>query len=183
MFQNGIMLNPISGFESKLAFGNVAEKQIEAWLIQVHHFLILPAYEGGRNQKGPRLFSDGKSLITPDILAIRGQYTRWIEAKHKTHFTWYRAGKSWCTGIDSYLYRDYLQVAQLSGWPVWLLFLHSRSDSADGICPTGLFGGNIQRLNGCVDHVYKPRNRGGMIYWKYSSLEKLATIEAIEGMI
>lgn len=108
-------------FQQRLAFGQIAEGQIEAWLRRVHKFMILPAYEGGRDKKGPRLFGYDELLITPDMLAIRGDETRWIEAKHKTYFAWYRKGKVWTTGIDLHHYLQYSRVADVTPWVVWLL--------------------------------------------------------------
>lgn len=170
-------------FGQRLAFGQIAEGQIEAWLRRVCRYQILPAYEGGRDNKGPRLFGYDSVLITPDMLAIRGKDTRWIEAKHKTHFAWYRIGKAWTTGIDYHHYTQYVNVATVTPWPVWLLFLHSRDDSPDGFCPTGLFGGEITYLKANIDHVYQGVNnygKGGMVYWRYQTLKQLATLKEVQ---
>lgn len=163
-------------FVQSLAFGHLAEGQIEAWLRRARRFSVLPVYEGGRAKKGPRLFTPTRALVSPDMLAIRGKDIRWVEAKHKTYFTWYRIGKVWTTGIDSYYFDQYVQLSELTEIPVWILFLHSRSDSVDGNCPTGLFGADVFHLRGCVDHEYKAYGKGGMLYWKHDDLHLLASI-------
>lgn len=166
-------------FEAQLAFGQVAEGQIEAWLRQVRRFSILPVYEGGRDKKGPRLFAPGRAFIAPDMLAIRGKDVRWIEAKHKTYFTWYRVGKVWTTGIDAYYFQQYLQLSTFTQIPVWILFLHSRSDSKEGRCPTGLFGADVFHLRGCIDHESKAFGIGGMLFWKHDDLHLLASVSEV----
>lgn len=174
------IINFVNQFQTKLAFGQIAEAQIEAWLRHACSYHILPAYEGGRDNKGPRLFGPNGALITPDMLAIRGQDTKWIEAKHKTYWSWYRKGKYWVTGIDLRHYFQYQQVTRVTPFPVWLLFLHSRSDSPEGICPTGLFGGELSHLATVESHRFSNYGKGGMVYWQYEKLSRLASLEAVQ---
>lgn len=167
-------------FQKKLAFGQLAEGQIEAWLRNVKRYYILPAYEGGRDNKGPRLFGPTEPLITPDMLAIRGKDTKWIEAKHKTFWSWYRKGRYWTTGIDMKYYNEYKKVARSTPFPVWLLFLHSRSDSKEGVCPTGLFAGEIMELSKVESHRFGAYGKGGMVYWQREKLLQIASLEAVQ---
>lgn len=166
-------------FKERLAFGQVAESQIEAWLIRRCNFAILPVYEGGRENKGPRFQTPKGAFILPDILAVRGQEVRWIEVKRKSRFSWYRVGGYWTTGIDKHHYAQYLQVSQMTSWPVYLLFLHSEKYSAGRQCPTGLFGGELKALTARIDHTSDRWGRGGMVYWRHETLTRFATLEEV----
>jgi len=180
-------------FQEKLAFGQVAEWQIEVWLRHTAKCCVLPVREGGRDNKGPRLFLPKGELIAPDMLAIRGKDIRWIEAKHKTVFSWYHNGQRWETGIDLHAFEQYRQIAQMTPWPVWLLFLHSEAygDKADEPypCPVGLFGNDLNELSKPenISHKWKPQkakdreySRSGMIYWSPDNLKLIASLEDVE---
>src|SRR5690349_12943290 len=96
--------------------GEIGEKAI-ALLKRLDGWIILPAYEKEiQTGKGPRLFmpfgNANLKLVAPDMLAKRGREVCWIEAKHKTHFTWYAKTGRWQTGIDVRHYNDYLKVQE-----------------------------------------------------------------------
>lgn len=168
-------------FENRLAFGQVAEFQVETWLIRRRQFSILPVYEGGRENKGPRFFAPKERiLIAPDILAIRGRDVRWIEVKRKSRFSWYRIGGYWTTGIDLHHYSQYVRVSEISLWPVYLLFLHSDNVSEGRRCPTGLFGGELKELGAKIDHTSGRWGKGGMVYWRYETLQRFASLEEVQ---
>jgi hypothetical protein len=172
---------------SDFKMGRVGEGRIANWLKR-RGWAVLPVYEKEVDEgKGPQLFMLDKSLIAPDMLAFKKTNVRWIEAKHKTVFTWHRITQRWCTGIDLRHYRDYLQVAELSPWPVWLLFLHERSipDARDlqygcpQECPTGLFGGELFYLQNNENHQHKNWGRSGMVYWAHDTLACLAPVDSV----
>lgn len=186
------------GFEDSLAVGRLGESIIAMWLRR-QGWNVLPAYEKEiDNGKGPRLFmacgasNDGATdqLITPDLLCVRNGEFRWLEAKHKTHFTWYRIGGYWTTGIDKRHFEHYCEVRQRIGIPVYLFFLHSdNKPSVDDVshgcpatCPVGLFGAEIESLQGSANQSHESKRWGasGMVYWrpdvhlrKYASLENV----------
>lgn len=169
-------------FKERLAFGQIAESWIATWLRRRCHYSILPIYEKEiSNGKGPRFWTPAETLIAPDMLAMRPDSIKWIEAKHKTVFTWHRITKRWTTGIDLKHYRDYLRVASTSPWPVWLLFLHSKSETQEGSgrCPVGLFGGEILLLAKRENHRSEKWGKGGMVYWAHESLTLLASLEEV----
>jgi len=112
-------------FERQLAFGKAGESLIANWLKR-RGYLVLPIYEKEISEgKGPQVFSAHGDLIAPDLLAFGRESDKvwWIEAKHKSAFSWHRMSGRWVTGIDLEHYQDYLQIQRLSPWPVWLLFL------------------------------------------------------------
>jgi hypothetical protein len=121
----------------------------------------------------------------------------WIEAKHKTRFTWHRNTHRWTTGIDLRHYGEYFAVEKRTKLPVWLMFFHrdsspSAADIAQGCppeCPTGLFGGKLFDLvlseNHRAKHFdssrvgYVGHGNSGMVYWAPESLRLLATCEEV----
>ena len=178
-------------FNRQLAFGQIAETQIAKWIISRGN-LVLPIYDVEINSgKGPRLFGgvDGE-LVAPDLLIMSAMGVYWIEAKHKTVFTWHRLTERWTTGIDIRHYEHYQQVEAETPWPVWLLFLHASStpDSRDirygcpERCPTGLFGAPLSRLTECENHRHSNWGTSGMVYWAHADLTLLATLDEIRAV-
>ncbi len=174
-------------FEKRLAFGQVAESLIATWLRRVRGCTVIPIYEKEIGSgKGPRVFMPDGELVAPDMQVVRGGELSWIEAKHKTTFTWHRITQRWTTGIDQRHYQEYLKVSDLFPWPVWLMFLHEQSRPAEqdrqyapGDSPTGLFGDDLRRLRCCVNHQSDKWGKNGMVYWAVGSLAKLATLTEV----
>lgn len=149
---------------------------------------VLPVYEKlDRDFKGPALYmADGSSLVAPDMLIFGKGKTLWVEAKHKTAFTWHRNSCEWVTGIDSHHYAQYLKVAQASEWPVWLLFLHgggiAKDTPHDKRSPKGLFGDDIKILAGKVHHTHSNWGKHGMTYWAHHGLRLIASLNDISAL-
>lgn len=180
-------------FERQLVFGQIAETLIAKWIIS-RGSMVLPVYDVEiESGKGPRLFG-GKyvELVSPDLLVLssKGGGVQWIEAKHKTVFTWHRISGQWTTGIDKRHYEHYLKVDEQTPWPVWLLFLHqseqpSEIDVPHGCpdkCPTGLFGRSLSELKDCENHRHDNWGKSGMVYWAHKSLKLLATLKQIHSV-
>lgn len=178
-----------TAFQKNLAFGQIAESDIARWL-RNRGAVILPVYDIEYDTgKGPRLFAPGgKQIVAPDLYVFpKNGGACWVEAKHKTVFSWYRIGSYWVTGIDLHHYREYRIVRERLGRELWLMFLH-RSDVpgtrdlpyAPGPCPTGLFAGELQRLIACESHTSDRWGNHGMVYWAESSLQLLATLKQFE---
>jgi len=171
-------------FQHSLAVGKAGESKIAKWL-QSRGNYVLPVYEKEINDyKGPVLYRpDGSQLICPDLLAITKTGTAWIEAKHKTAFTWHRKTQRFVTGIDIHHYEQYCAIArELQNIKVWILFLHNpgvAKDTPEGlVSPTGLFGGELLSLK--ENHRHDNHGKSGMIYWAHDSLKKLANIEEFD---
>lgn len=175
-------------FARKLQFGRVGESLISRWL-QARGHLVFPAYEKEIGTgKGPQLFAASGDLVLPDILAFRGSRIQWIEAKHKTCFTWHRSTGRWTTGIDLRHYAEYQEVAARTALPVWLMFWHPKAtpdarDLAHGCepeCPIGLFGNDLAVLVTCENHRSDRWGKSGMVYWAVDSLKLIAPARDIE---
>lgn len=173
-------------FDKQLAIGQLGESDIALWF-RSRGNCVMPVYEKEIDTgKGPRFFAPVEQLVAPDMFIMPPMI--WIEAKHKTHFTWYRIGSRWVTGVDLRHYRDYLKVAEVSGRPVWLMFLHRESrpwhkDLEGGCppeCPVGLFGNDIKYLDANKSHESPKWGPSGMVYWAERSLKRLATLSEIQ---
>lgn len=182
-------------FDQSLAVGQLGESLIAHWL-RNKGWHVLPAYEKEiDNGKGPRLFlatgNDESELITPDLFAMKAGRFLWVEAKHKTTFTWYGKGGYWTTGVDKRHFADYVKVQRQTGIDVWLLFLHRESITRlDDIqkwgaplhCPTGLFGQRITDLNRHYSHQSDKWGPSGMVYWRpFEHLKQLALLGEVTG--
>jgi hypothetical protein len=178
-------------------FGTKGEEVIAKWFGS-KGYMILPTSQIETIKNGPRIFSATAQVVSPDLIVFDNKEMRWIEAKTKSHFAWYRIGQRWTTGIDLKYYNEYLNLAKSSPSPVWLMFLHiSDTPSVEDLnmncpktCPAGLFGDDILSLDGKIDHKYDTSGQrtragnlyggsGGMVYWCVSSLKKLATLEEV----
>lgn len=171
-------------FHKQLNVGKIGESHIARWF-QRRGYAVLPVYEKEQGDyKGPVLFTADKSQkVAPDMLVFTKNKTLWIEAKHKSAFTWHRITNRWVTGIDNHHFNDYLAIAEISEIPVWLLFLHQSGEAKDtphGMkSPTGLFGGDIQELKANFNHKHDNWGKHGMIYWAHDVLKKIASLDDV----
>lgn len=162
-------------FETSLRFGQAGESVIAAWL-RARGTTVMPVYEKLIDAgKGPQVFMPQGTLVAPDFLAWNGNKACWIEAKHKSAFTWHRISERWVTGIDLPHYNDYCRLADTSPWPVWLLFLHRGGQAKDspGASPSGLFANTLAYLRGNENHRHTNSGRGGMVYWAHEHLRRI----------
>ena len=171
-------------FDRQFAFGRVGEGFITQWLIS-HGASVYPVetlrpdtFQGcvvhpAGYMKGPHITLDDVRLVLPDLLVHLYGGWKWIEAKHKTCFTWHRKSRQWTTGIDLHHYQEYLHIESVTGLPVYLMFYHPRRkpdarDIAAG-CPSespiGMFCGTVQELRECENHRHENHGRHGMVYW------------------
>jgi hypothetical protein len=179
----------MSSFDQQLAHGQLGESIIAKWCMSRGNS-VLPVYEKEIDTgKGPRFFTPRGRFAAPDMFVMPAM--NWIEAKHKTVFSWHRKTACWCTGIDLNHYEDYKQVQETSSRPVWLLFLH-RSNMPDQRdldagcpkrCPVGLFGGSLAFLEQHENHRHDNWGRHGMVYWAYETLKLVAPIDEIDAFI
>ena len=178
-------MDSVSRFRQSLDFGKAAESKIAMWMIR-NGWSVLPVYEKIINEgKGPQVFTPDGGVIAPDLFVFRGKMALWIEAKHKTTFTYYRNGRRWTTGIDRRHYIDYCKIDDESPWPVCLYFLHLGGKDKDTgeESPSGLFGNYLSYLRANESHQSDRMGKSGMVYWAIDSLEKLASLEQIDGEI
>lgn len=170
------------GFERSKAYGQAGESAIARYL-RSRGSAVLPVYEKLIDTgKGPQVFLPAGQLVAPDLLSWRGDRVTWIEAKHKTAFTWHRRTERWVTGIDLHHYEQYQQVEESSPWPVWLLFLHRGGQAKDSPAnsPSGLFGNSLAFLRENENHRHENWGRYGMVYWRVESLRQIALLSDMD---
>jgi len=184
-------------FQQSLARGKVGESAIARWFMARGHS-VLPVYEIELSHgKGPQLFRLGESFVAPDMLVFTSNGQIFVEAKHKSVFSWHRKTAQWTTGIDLRHYGEYQRVAELTGIPVWLMFLHicSTPNSNDlkyccpSVCPIGLFGNELSYLIHNENHRSEPldpmrpgfkgHGTSGMVYWAEQSLRRFSDYSAV----
>jgi len=160
--------------------GFVGESKIAMYLMARNN-KVLPVYQIEKSRgKGPRLFLKDNNLIAPDMFVFNDKECCWIEAKHKTGFSWHRNTRTWNTGIDKRHFKHYCEVADVTPWPVWLMFLHKAGQAKDSPpSEGGLFGNKLSVLRNCIHHESN-RYAYGMVYWDKNDLKKLASLEEVE---
>ena len=177
-------------FQDSLAFGHAGESLVSNWLRSQGHTVVpigSPNYTLHSHQGGaPVAYTPEGPIVTPDLLCFSGDGARWVEVKQKSRFAWYRRGQCWNTGIDDRLWTHYRDCERVTGFPVWLLFLHRESTPSPSdqrylppgtTCPVGLFGIDLVRADEC-----KRSGRDGnrtMWYWRARDLKLLATLEEV----
>lgn len=164
----------MSNFAESLAKGKTGESDIAKWLIS-RGASILPVYEIAENQyKGPAVYSvDNMNIIAPDMMVFNGGKITFVEAKHKTAFSWHRITQQWVTGIDLKHYFEYQKIQEKLSIPVWLMFLHDGGTAKDSEkSPSGLFGNSLDYLINHENHRHNNHGNSGMVYWSINSLKK-----------
>ena len=162
-------------FNDKLSFGKVGESYIANWF-KKKGYNVLPVYEVEAGQyKGPVVYcQNGDKLIAPDMIVFNRENIIWIEAKHKKGFPLNRMRGKYVVGINKDHFNNYLEVAKLTDWPFWLIFLVEGGKVKDSpINDSGLYGLNIRKAKDLVDHE---SDKTDMVYWLKDDLRKLDDI-------
>lgn len=173
------------GFDRRLQTGQVGESLIARWF-QKRGYHILPVYDVEVDTgKGPRVFVADGQIVAPDLLAFNSEQVYWVEAKHKTAFSWHRITGQWVTGIDLRHYNDYLRLREISPWPIWLLFLQRGGQAKDSPAdsPAGLFGGELKYLSQHEHHRHRNWGNQGMVYWAYETLRPIAPLSELDSFV
>lgn len=174
----------MNDFTNMLEFGQAGESVIARWLRSKGNF-VMPVYEKIVDTgKGPQLFTPSEQLIAPDLFVFKGMGAYWVEAKHKTAFSWHRISSRWVTGIDVRHYEHYLKVDAQTPWPVWLVFFHEGGCAKDSPLesPSGLFGNTLRFLARNVNHKSDLWGKTGMVYWARDKLKLLASLKELKGV-
>lgn len=169
-------------YNATRAQGMAGESAIARW-IRARGAFVLPVYEKiVDNGKGPRLYAPDGELIAPDMVVMSEKGISWIEAKHKSGFSWHRIRQTWTTGIDLRHYFHYIEVAERLPFPVLLLFLQSGEATKDcpyDNSPSGLYGGEVLSLAQKESHRSDRYGPTGMVYWDIADLRKYAEYEEV----
>lgn len=165
------------GFSDSLSYGKIAESYIAKYFLN-KGYSVLPIYEKQIHEgKGPQLFIGDQAIIGTDMLVFNNDKVFWIEAKHKTAFSWHRNTSRWVTGIDLRHYEHYIKIQEYTNWPVWIMFFHKGGKAKDSPdeSPKGLFGNDLKVLIKTENHRRDKWGNSGMVYW---AVDKLMLIES-----
>lgn len=178
----------MSTFHKSLAKGRLAESEIARYL-RLRGWTVIPVYEIEEGQnKGPQIFMPDEEAVAPDLLVWKDRRFRFIEAKNKSVFSWYRKTGRWQTGIDNRHYKHYLRVGQHFDLEIWLMFLHESSepdpkdrlyDTCPSECPTGLFGSTLKRLQQLKPRFDPRWGKSGMVYWNHEDLQLICALNEL----
>ncbi len=91
----------LKDFAKLLGQGLEAEDALVRWFNRNGYTVLHIKGDG----EGPRVSSPSRPIVCPDLLVFKSGEVRWIEAKCKSAFTWYRNGERWVTGIDQKYWR------------------------------------------------------------------------------
>lgn len=171
-------------FQKNLDFGKTGESIIANYL-KNRGWAILPVYEKIIDEgKGPQIFVVDRDFIAPDMLAFTQEDIYFVEAKHKSVFSWYRKTQKWVTGMDIKHYKDYLEVDRRFPFPVWLFFLHTErfcnKRDEPYPCNTGLYAERLSVLKNKESHTSDKWGNSGMVYWAEENLKKLCELDKLD---
>ena len=108
--------------------GRTGEELIQSLLVSDGCFVV-PSYDYCRDDKAPKMKGILRSLILPDLDVCKDGRRFWAEVKVKNDATLFRKWNRPEHGIPLRNYRHYLDVAKVSGCPVFLFIVEESSSS------------------------------------------------------
>lgn len=153
----------------EIAFGRYLERTRSYW--------ILPSYDysGLANNKAPRLTCVRERLVIPDLLGFKAGLGGWFEIKLKAHADFYRKTQTWETGLPYRHWQDYQRVNSITGFPVWLIFIHEKENVVKF--------GNVKDMP--ISHVYEgsKMDRNGTIFFKFQELKTVMPLSKLQEFV
>ncbi len=164
-------------FAAQRKRSKVYEIAFSQWL-QQRGYYILPAYDysGWQDAKAPKLQCGTAGLVMPDLLACKDGKMQWFEVKLKDRADLHRKSGALCTGFAYRHYCDYLEVAYITGIPIWMVFIHEQ----ENVVLTCEIGDCFTKLN----HIYvgdKMDKCGGTIFLRYHELTYVMPTTFLKG--
>jgi hypothetical protein len=159
-------------FNANYKYGKIAESKIALYFMG-KGYAVLPIYEKEISEgKGPAIYFPDAEIIGTDMMILKERKIFWIEAKHKTAFSWHRITSRWVTGIDIKHYEHYQEIAKRTEWPVWFIFYHEGGQAKDSPTesPKGIFGNDLIFLKENENHRHANWGKYGMVYWAIDKL-------------
>jgi len=99
-------------------------EQVVAAMLRALGYWIIPSYDyaGPDGDRAPSMRSDDGALPLPDLDLRRGGKQRWAEVKTKSAAAFYRLTYEARHGIDLDKFERYLDVQEIGGAVIWLVF-------------------------------------------------------------
>lgn len=160
-------------FRANLALGRRWEKAVAGWL-QSRGWFLLPVYDysGEDGNKAPKLHGANGGVVVPDLLAAHPRRNaKWVEVKYRNHAVEFRRDRTIVTGkVPWRHWNHYLRTEQLTGIPVWLVFVQDVESE--------IVGGPIKAL---AQHLRPGVGHGAReVNFPYSCLTRLAPLSAVQ---
>jgi hypothetical protein len=106
--------------------GANAEASVCTYLLGRNYSIVRVRYGGA---VVPTLAVWDREVTLPDLQALRPDSEPcWLEVKWKTGCAWFEHAGEMRTGVDHRLHCDYLRVQEVTGRPVWIVFVHREED-------------------------------------------------------
>lgn len=136
-------------FDQRMARGKEFEDKTRDSLIHDGYFVIPLSAPTGREFEGPRAYTLGHSIPTPDFFCVHptSGYQFFVETKSWQNWQWYKATQTYRTGFKTNDMRNYNDIKTLTGIDLYVYIYHwdgtqSHRNLAmncpDKVCPTGL---------------------------------------------
>lgn len=161
-------------FSEQRARSKVYEIAFSNWL-QTRDWWILPTYDfsGSNDDKAPRLSLGNRKLVIPDLLAFRAAQSKaWFEIKVKAHADYNRKHACLVTGFAMRHLMHYREVKQLTGVPVYIVFIHEK-EAVIKCCEIDTMPVSHEWTGGGMD-------RGGTVFLKFNALTTVAPIAVLD---
>lgn len=138
--------------------GRAGEKNAVA-MLQEYGAYVVPMYDfsGEEGDKAPRMAGLARWYVLPDLDASKGGRRAWVEVKRKGRASWTWTQRRYEHGISLRLYRQYLDVEQITGTDVWLMVLED--DSGDVLMQS------LERVGAPRIYPGDKMCKGGMAFW------------------
>lgn len=152
--------------------GRQGEQLVAAWL-QSRGWWIIPSYDynGGGEEKAPRLQGARKGLVIPDLDISKNRTRLWAEVKTKSAATFYRKLARDEHGIAMRLWEHYHEVQKITGCQVWIFIVEESTKT--------LLAESLDVLDLEMRESHS-ESMGAMIFWPRASFKEIANAEAFK---
>ena len=167
-------------FANNLKFGLIGER-IVAEIMRARGWSVVQIGGQHGEYQGPRIeLPMGLTLVSPDLIIMKGSNILWVEVKHKTQFSFHQNSKTITTGIDYHHWKQYLENDTYGSFPMWLFFVHEMASvqgmpfgSGVAVPEAGVYGGPVRWLSQNYAHIHPNFGDHGGIFWDAAKLKHL----------
>jgi len=150
-------------FEKALPLGESGERLIGEKLIALgYHITAMYLYD---HNCPPKAIGPTSSYTYPDILCMRDGKSKYVDVKIKSEWL-SRIYNEHCTGIDHKFFEAYRELSNISGTPVYLVFIQC---GLDKVGENGCYSVNIDTSPVMIRDL----NSKKMAIWAKSQLLKI----------
>lgn len=111
-----------TSFSQSLAMGQEGEHLIANYFLS-SSCIVLPLYQFSTSC-APAWFTASGKIVAPDLFVIKNKTLFFVEVKYKQR--WINWEGIIQTGLDRRHYDEYKRIADVTGLPVYLIFIHEK---------------------------------------------------------